>query len=352
MAKVNGVIPERVVYAATSFANEDVPTWNGKKITYERMLISSPVSVLDVKSKSINSMIERHSGVSYGAKCFFPLTSVFYVDNDPVKVRITEKNRYDEKSVSGIVKINDLNVKVTMSNSCLVETLTSVGVSEGGELNGEFVWMRSGSDTRLTRVNSDEYFRYASETTTRNSLSSAINRNELIPGAFYRTATSTVLYCGAVEHDNYHVELKPTSTGHSWQFTYKTLDIKDVTYSKTVMKHAWIDLDEEEFNRSKSGRYIHVCESASRRVFKKQDCEVVDLDALFASVRALNLIDIEYADRNGKYGAGMQAYEGDFNGYSISRLANTSGYRSSIRRAGADVDFPNIVKEFNAAVKK
>lgn len=353
MAKVNGVIPKQVTYVASKFMKEKIPVWDGEKHNLTDMVVSSTAEVIDSKSKALPNVISRHTEVTYGSTCHFPLTSIFCVDNEPLTVRVLENTRYDEKTVTCLVKINDVDLRVLMAKDCLVESLTSVGVSEGGNLNGEFIWMRSGSNTRLTRIGSDEYKLFYEETEARDSLGSALKLSELIPGAFYRTATSVVMYCGATEADDYHVDLKTEGQVHGWRYTYKTVNISDVVHSSRVQQHSWINADEKQFKRSLeySARYTHVVESKSRRVFKRVGDEIIDLDELFEKIRKESQSDLKYADKAAA-GASIQLYEGDFNNHSIPKLANAARGNSTIRKANAIIGMPDIMVKFKEAVTK
>ena len=132
-----------------------------------------------------------------------------YIQNPEKKEDIVIEE-YDNDPISG-VKIVDLEVRgnggraykialpnklfVDMREDVLMEVIMKRGVSPGGILNGEFIWCRVGSETKLVLVGSDLHKECleAMKFKTKDLL-----QKEFEVGKLYQSTSSYILYCGKV----------------------------------------------------------------------------------------------------------------------------------------------------------
>lgn len=132
-----------------------------------------------------------------------------YVDNPELRKEIVIEE-YDNEPISG-VKIVDLEVRgnggraykialpnklfVDMREDVLMETIMKRGVSPGGVLNGEFIWCRVSSETKLVLVGSELHKQCLEAMKFRGN--DLIKKNFEV-GKLYQSKDHYILYCGEV----------------------------------------------------------------------------------------------------------------------------------------------------------
>jgi hypothetical protein len=230
-------IPEKIVYIS------------GKKTTislsfddYKTVILSEEVTPAFIASATSEKSIE--TGKEWVRNKNFDISiepSLCFVENKEItSIRVVGLEHRSQGGRAWKVVLPN-GFFVDFREDILLETIRTVGVKEGGFLNGSFVWASIGSQIKLIRVDSELYKQIIKE--NKISAISSVQCSELEPMTFYRERKGDVaLYLGkvrclSVENKVIRVEI-PTWWGFGFSnYEHKTIPQK----AKICVKHLWIE---------------------------------------------------------------------------------------------------------------
>jgi hypothetical protein len=182
-----GSIPERIVYI-TKKPTKVTVCWQNLGTEYGIAEDVIPAFVSDADNKKT---IE--TGLFWSARKDQTLTPIPNIPISGVKV-VSVVSRQQNNCFKAMTSEG---FYVDIRDDVLLEAIKTVGVKEGGILNGEFIWARVGSDMKLVRVGSSLH--KAMTEVMENKSKKLISSKELVPGIYKLKNGNKAVYFGKVK---------------------------------------------------------------------------------------------------------------------------------------------------------